>query len=110
MKAHAIKTQAAATQDEKLGAFLNAKFTNTVNKQNYSDTQIAKVSGMMFALELVYNADAIRENYRKTKATVKVCAPYTVRDKKQLKLLEEQWEQQGITKAVSAQGIIYSIK
>lgn len=110
MKAHAIKTQATATQDEKVGAYLNAKFTNEVNKQNFTTAEVAKVYSMKFALELVYNSEAIRENYRKTKATVKVCAPYTVKDKKGLKALEDAWEQQGITKVVSAQGIIYSVK
>ena len=59
-------------------------------------------------LDLVYSAREIYVTYRKKFINVKVEAGL-VRDRRQLAVLEQDFERRGITKLVSAQGIIYRI-
>lgn len=109
MKARKINTLATTDDRERVGAFINARFVNSCNMQNFGTRQVAKINGMAGALELVYSGEVLI-NYRKTKATVKVCKPLKVTDRKNLALLEGDWEKDGIVKTETEQGIIYSLK
>ena len=109
MKARKINTLATTDDRERVGAVLNARFINSCNKQNFSQVQDAKISGMASALEMVYNG-VVLTNFRKTKATVKVCKPLKIVDRPKLKWLEDGWATEGITKTETEQGIIYSLK
>jgi hypothetical protein len=89
-------------------AALNARMTSMVNASHFSDAQRLQAERMKLALEMVYSARGVHLNYRKTQITLKVDQP-TVRDRKMLRLLEQDWTGQGVTKRVSAQGVNYAI-
>lgn len=78
-----------------------------VNSHLYSDHQRLKAERIKLGLEMVYVVDSVFINYRKTKITIKIVSP-KVRDRKNLRLLEQDWAAQGVTKSQTAQGIIYS--
>ena len=109
MKARKINTLATTDDRERVGAFINARLLNSCNKQNFGTKQIAKICGMAGALELVCNGEVLI-NYRKTKATVKVCKPFKITNRTGFALLEGDWEKDGIVKTETAQGVIYSLK
>lgn len=96
-----------ADEQFKIGAFLNARMMNAVNATLWSDVQKARAMRMKHTLELVFG-DEVLLNYRKTKIVLK-CTGKVV-DKKNLSLLESQWEAQGVTKSATAQGVLYSFK
>jgi hypothetical protein len=106
----ANKLNVRDAEDNKVAAFLDARLRNSVNKTLYSAAQVAKAIRMRDALAGLYDAQDVLVNYRKTKITVKVAGPYSVLDKKALRYLEDGYELQGITKSVTPQGVIYSIK
>ena len=108
MKANNLNVKDA--DDNRAAAFLNARFLNSVNKSLYSAAQVAQALRMRDALEAVYRTALVVINYRKTKVAVKVFSPFVVADRKGLRYLEQGYEQQGITKSVTPQGVIYSIK
>ena len=85
----------------------DARMRNIVNASRFTDALKLRAERMKLALEMVYAAKAVHVNFRKTKIAVKVDAG-TVRDRKNLALLEQDWEKQGVTKTLSAQGVIYS--
>ncbi len=86
----------------------DARNRDIANASHYPDSKKAKAEGMKFALELVYAAENIYINYRQKFIAVKVDAPL-VKNKRELSLLEEDWEKDGITKVKSAQGVVYRI-
>ena len=89
-------------------AALDARMTSTVNASHFSDAQKLQAERMRLALEMVYSARAVHLNYRKKQITLKVDQPQ-VRDRKMLRLLEQDWTGAGVIKRVSAQGINYAI-
>lgn len=103
MKAHIIDTKEAPV---KWWAAQDARQRNLNNKSQYSHKVHARVERMMLALELVYNAKNIYEAYGKKGISIKVDNPQVV-DRKNLRLLEEEWAAAGVTKKASAQGFIY---
>lgn len=108
MKAHVIGN-AAADDTQKLGAFLNARMRSTVCESNFSAAQKIQGARVQMALEACYKCKEVYLTYRKTFIAVKVHQPESVLDKKNLKLLEAQWDAKGYTKKVSPQGITYTI-
>lgn len=85
----------------------DARMRNIVNASKYSEQDKIRAERMKLVLELVYWAKGIHVNFRKTKIAIKVDSA-TVKDRSQLKLLEQDWEKQGVTKTLSPQGVIYS--
>ena len=75
---------------------------------HYSDKQKVAAERMKLALELVYFARAFHLNYRDRFIAIKLDRP-TVRDRRNLAVMEADWAAAGIVKRVSAQGIIYRI-
>lgn len=103
MKAHVIDTKEAPV---KWWAAQDARQRNLNNKSQYSSKVHVRVERMMLALGLVYDAKNIYEAYGKKGISIKVDNP-TVIDRKNLRLLEQEWESSGVTKKASAQGFIY---
>ena len=66
-----INTQ-EAEQQYKLGAFLNAQTTNTINKQHFDSKKLLQIDRIAQRLKTHYTDATFYTNYRKTKATVKV--------------------------------------
>ena len=87
----------------------DAALRSAVNASLFSDAQKVKAERMKLALELVYAAKEISITNCKKWIRVKVHGG-VVRDKKVLKELENDWTNDGITKSVTAQGVIYHLK
>lgn len=86
----------------------DARFKSAINASRFSDTQKLKAERMKLALELVYSCEEVSITNCKKWIRVKVHKA-TVRDKKQLSLLENDWTNQGITKVHTNQGVIYHV-
>jgi hypothetical protein len=105
-----MKANEIDSKDSGIYAFYaarDARMRNIANASRFSDVMKIRAERMKQVLTLVYAAKAIHVNFRKTKIAVKVDAGI-VRDRKNLALLEKDWEQQGVSKTLSAQGVIYS--
>ena len=99
-----LDTQEAPT---KWWAAQDARMKNLVNKSHYSERTHIRVERMIQALGLCYNAKGIHEAFGKTGVSIKVDCPTAIKDRKNLRLLEQDWEAAGVNKKTSAQGIIY---
>ena len=100
-----LKTEESSN---KRGAYLDARMRNLAGKSHYSYSDQTRAERMKIVLELVYTAKEIYINYRAKFIAVKVDGA-RVADKVSLSELETEWATQGITKAVSAQGVVYRI-
>ena len=89
-----------AAKDARQRSLNNASF--------FTDAQKAKADKIRFALDLVYFNSDITVDYCKKWIRVKVHNP-SVKDKKNLALLETDWDSQGVVKVATNQGIIYRI-
>lgn len=105
MKAQDLNTQEATN---KWFAARDAAQRSYAASTHYKDSQKVSAERMKLALELVFAAKNIFVTFRQKFITVKVERP-VVRDRKALRELEAEWELQGITKLVSAQGVVYRI-
>lgn len=105
MQAQTIDTRET---DFKFAAFMDARARSYAASTHYSQAERNAAERIRLVLDLVYSARTIYVTYRKKFINVKVEAGL-VRDRRQLAALEQDFEQRGITKLVSAQGIIYRI-
>ena len=105
MQALTIDTRESTS---KFAAFMDARVRSYAASTHYSQAERTAAERMRLVLELVYSARTIYVTYRKKFINVKVEAG-TVRDRAQLLALEQDFERRGITKLVSAQGIMYRI-
>ena len=102
-----------AEQQYKLGAYLNAQTTNTINKQKFDSKKLLKIDQVAQRLKTYYTDAKFYTNYRKTKATVKVVTNethlHTVN--KTLEQYIKVLEAQNITAKFNANtnAVIYSI-
>lgn len=87
----------------------DAKMRSAVNATTFTDSQKIRAERVKLALELVYSYKAITIDYTKKHIRVKVHNA-VVKDRKNLRELETNWEQQGIVKVLTGQGIIYRVK
>jgi len=104
MKAKFIEN---SESNNKVFAYLDARMRNAIGWTHYSTQERTRAERMVLGLELVYRAN-IYVNPRKKFITVKL-ENAEIADRKMLKVLEADYEKEGITKLVSAQGIIYRI-
>lgn len=108
----AMKQVKLKTEDTpfKYAAVIDARMKNIAGASKHSAAKKLKAEAekMKMALEMVYNAACVYINYRDKFIALKMESP-TVHDKATLALLEGDWAAEGITKAVTAQGIIYRI-
>lgn len=100
-----LKTEESSN---KVGAYLDARMRNLAGKSHYSYAQQTRAERMRLVLEIVYCAKDIYINYRQRFIAVKVDGA-RVADKSSLSELEAEWALEGITKAVTAQGVVYRI-
>ena len=75
---------------------------------HYTDRERVRAERMKLGLEMVYNAKGVYVNPRGKFIAVKVDRPQ-VRDRKNLALLEKDYELLGITKVLTEQGVTYRI-
>lgn len=105
MKQVKLKTDEAT---HKQGAATDARMRNIAGASKWPTAKKIKAERMKLALEMVYNAAAVYINYRDKFIALKLESP-TVHDCETLALLEGDWTAEGITKAVTVQGVIYRI-
>jgi len=86
----------------------DASFNNAINASRFTDSQKLKAERIKLVLELVYSAKEISITNCKKWIRVKVHDGY-VKDKKNLKLLESDWADNGVTKNLTTQGVIYHV-
>lgn len=86
----------------------DARQKSLANKTRFSDKQLAKADRISLALELVYFCEKVTVDYCNKWVRVKVHKGQ-IKDKKNLALLETDWENQGIVKVVTPQAIIYRV-
>ena len=75
---------------------------------HYTDAERTRAERIKLGLEIVYYAKGIYINPRGKFISIKIDKPQ-VRDRKNLALLEADYDKAGIKKAVSAQGVVYRI-
>ncbi len=100
-----LKTEESSN---KRGAYLDARMRNLAGKSHYSYAQQTRAERMRLVLEIVYCAKDIYVNYRQRFIALKVDGA-RVADRVALSELEAEWALEGITKAVTAQGVVYRI-
>ena len=106
-----MKTQELDTKNAGFYAFAaarNARMRAAAMWSHYSAAERAAAERVKLGLELCYSAKEFYINPRAKFITIKIDKP-TVRDRKNLKLLEAEYAQKGIVKISTAQGISYRI-
>ena len=106
MKARELETQGAGYFA--YAAARDAQFKSACEAQNYTDAQKLVAERMKLALELCYYNTKVYITFRKKFITVKVNKGQ-VKDRRNLNLLEKDYESAGYTKVVSNQGVSYRI-
>ncbi len=90
-------------------AMRDAKLNSAVNSTRFTDSQKIKAERVKLAIELVYSYTSVTLDYTKKWARVKA-HDAVVKDRRNLRELENQWESEGIEKVKTPQGVIYRIK
>lgn len=89
-------------------AAMNARMRNAMFASNFTDKQKLQAEKIKLGLELVYGGGSkFYMNFRKKFIAVKVVG--NVRDRKNLKLFEQDWTAIGVTKEHTEQGTIYHV-
>jgi hypothetical protein len=86
----------------------DARMRATAMWTHYTDAERVRAERMKLGLELCYSAKGFYINPRNKFIAIKIDNP-TVRDRKNLALLEQDYEAEGITKVLTKQGITYRI-
>lgn len=86
----------------------NARMRATAMWSHYTEAERVRAERMKLGLEMVYSAKGVYINPRNKYITIKIDNP-TVKDRKNLVLLEQDYERDGVKKVVTAQGVIYRI-
>jgi hypothetical protein len=107
MKAKELDTQPAGYYA--YAAVRDARMRNFAMSSKYNEAQKVQAERMKLGLEMVYSARGFYINYRAKFIAIKIENPQ-VRDRKNLKLLEQDYENAGISKEITPQGVIYRIK
>lgn len=106
MQTQDIETKPAPN---KAWAVIDARMKNIVNASHISQIEKLRAERMKLALELVYHAKDIYISYGKKGISIKVDQG-KVSDRKNLRMLEDGWTKDGVTKRRSEQGVIYRFK
>ena len=105
MKAVQLETQPATN---KWWAARDAQMRSYANQSRFTQKEQVAAERMKQGLAMVYSHKGIFINYREKFIAIKVNDP-TIKDRKNLRLLEADYTAKGIVKKESAQGIIYKI-
>jgi len=106
MKSLTLNTEEASTKAFARFAVLDERRRSSDAKTFYSQAQLTSALRVSDLLDYAYNYKNKYINYRKTFIAIKLDNP-RVLDKAMLDAVEELFAEQGYTKAVSPQGIIY---
>ena len=94
--------------NKKWFAFQDAKMRSAVNATRFTDKQKIKAERVKLALELVYSASKFTIDYNKKFIRVKA-HDANIKDRRNLRELEQQWDKEGIVRVITNQGIIYRV-
>jgi hypothetical protein len=86
----------------------DASLKSAVNASRFSSLQKLKAERMKLVLEMVYATEQVSITNCKKWIRVKVHNA-TIKNRKQLSLLEQDWFIDGITKVHTDQGVIYHV-
>ena len=86
----------------------NARMRATAMWSHYTQAERVRAERMKLGLELCYSARGFYINPREKFIAIKIDNP-TVRDRRSLAMLEKQYDQEGIKKISTTQGITYRI-
>ncbi len=103
MKAQNLNTEEAPV---KWWAAQDAHMRSLANATHYSAEDKLRAERMKYVLEVAYNADDIYIAYGKKGISIKVNKAQ-VKNVEVLSEMEKFWEEEGVTKKVSPQGVIY---
>ena len=103
MKALDLNTTEAPV---KWWAARDAHMRSLANATHYSDDDKLRAERMKYVLELAYSAEDVYIAYGKKGISIKVNKA-RVKNATVLKAVEQLWDEEGVTKKVSAQGVIY---
>mgnify|MGYP003344739910 CR=1 FL=1 len=103
MKAVNINTEEASV---KWWAARDAHMKSLANATHYSDDDKLRAERMKYLLELAYSAEGVYIAYGKKGISIKLNKA-RVKNETMLKAAEQIWDEEGVTKKVSAQGVIY---
>jgi len=106
MKAQELETKSAGYYA--YAAARDASMRAIAMWSHYTDRERVRAERMKLGLEMVYHAKGIHINPRGKFIAVKVDQPQ-IRDRKNLALLEKDYELLGITKVLTKQGVTYRI-
>ena len=88
----------------------DASMNHAMNASRFTPAQKLKAERVKLALELVYSCEKVDITNNKTFIRVKVFKG-TIRDRKNLRLLEADWDKEGIEKKMTKTGaVIYMVK
>ena len=105
MQAMTLDTKEA---DFKWWAAQDARMRNIKNASTWTDADKTRAERMKLGLALVYGNKQIYIAYGKRGISIKVDGAYVV-DRKNLALLEQDYDKVGIKKKITPQGVIYNI-
>ena len=106
MKEKELDTQSAGYYA--YAAARDARMRATAMWSHYTDAERVRAERMKLGLELCYSAKGFYINPRNKFIAIKIDNP-TVKDRKNLALLEQDYEAEGITKVLTNQGVTYRI-
>jgi hypothetical protein len=106
MKAQELETKSAGYYA--YAAARDASMRAVAMWSHYTDRERVRAERMKLGLNMVYNAGILYINPGANLLLSKWTKP-SVRDRKMLALLEQDYELEGITKVVTEQGITYRI-
>jgi len=86
----------------------DARMRSAVNSSLFTEIQKIRAEQVKLGLEMVYSADRVYIEFRKTFISVKVDNP-NVRDRKGLAMLETCYENEDFEKGKTAQGVTYRL-
>ena len=105
MKTVYLNTEEASN---KAWAAQDARQRNLNNKSRYSYKIQTQVERMKMVLSVLYSAQNIFEAYGKKGISIKLDRA-SVKNRRELEQMEQDWAVQGVTKRVSEQGVIYRL-
>lgn len=89
-------------------AVLDARRRNIIMADGYSLMERNRADRIHMVLDTLYAHDGIYVNYRQKFIAIKLSNPQVV-DEINLTRFEQDWQDQGIIRKITAQGIIYTI-
>lgn len=103
-----VRTTEVKEARSKFFAVRDRAMRNAINATLHTTAAKNRAERMKLALELVYYNKGVYVNYNKKSISVKVDAAI-VRNNKDLAYLEEEWQDLGVQKLVTEQGISYTL-